>query len=117
MASNYLTTLIHTVENIYMSLGMTREDAVKAFWPLVKGTLKNIETSGTVSALTGPVARGDVGTIRKHLHSLHDKLPDYLQAYCAMGILTVDLGVEKKTLPDEEAETIKKLFRGGLKNE
>ncbi len=38
MASNYLTTLIHTVENIYISLGMTRADAVKAFWPLVKGT-------------------------------------------------------------------------------
>lgn len=111
MASNYLTTLIHTVENIYISLGMTQHDAVRAFWPLVMGTLKNIEISGTVSALTGPVARGDIGTIRKHLQSLHDKLPDYLDAYCAMGILAADIGVKKKTLPDEEAKKIKILLR------
>ncbi len=70
-----------------------------------------------MSALTGPVARGDIGTIRKHLRSLHEKLPHYLQTYCAMGILTTDLGVEKKTLPDEEAAAIKKLLRGELKNE
>jgi len=69
---------------------------------------------GTVSALTGPVARGDIGTIRKHLQALHDKLPLYLQAYCAMGILAADIGIEKKTLSKEEAETIKKLLRGGL---
>jgi predicted short-subunit dehydrogenase-like oxidoreductase (DUF2520 family) len=117
MASNYLTTLIHTVEEIYMSLGLTQDAAIKAFWPLVKGTLKNIEMKGTVSALTGPVARGDIGTIRKHLKALHDKLPAYLQAYCAMGIIAADLGLEKKTLSEEDVETIKKLLRGGSGNE
>ena len=114
MASNYLTVLMHTVEEIYLSLGLSRDDAIQAFWPLVRGTLKNIEMKGTVSALTGPVARGDIGTIRKHLQALHDKLPLYLQAYCAMGILAADIGIEKKTLSKEEAETIKKLLRGGL---
>lgn len=117
MASNYLTTLIHTVQEIYMSLGLTRDAAIQAFWPLVRGTIKNIEMKGTVSALTGPVARGDIGTISKHLQTLHDKLPIYLPAYCSMGILAADIGVKKKTLSEEEAETIKKLFRGGFRNE
>jgi len=114
MASNYLTALMHTVEEIYLSLGLSHDDAIQAFWPLVRGTLKNIEMKGTVSALTGPVARGDIGTIRKHLQAFRDKLPLYLQAYCAMGILTADIGIEKKTLSKEEAETIKKMLRGGL---
>jgi hypothetical protein len=48
------------------------------------------------------------------LQALHDKLPLYLQAYCAMGILAADIGIEKKTLSKEQAETIKKLLRGGL---
>ncbi len=117
MASNYLTALMHTVEEIYVSLGMPRDAAIRAFWPLVRGTFKNIEMKGTVSALTGPVARGDIGTIRKHLEALHEKLPRYLQAYCAMGILAVDIGVEKKTLSEEDAETIIKLLKGGLGNE
>jgi predicted short-subunit dehydrogenase-like oxidoreductase (DUF2520 family) len=117
MASNYLTTLLHTVEDIYQFLGLSQESAVQAFWPLVRGTLNNIEMKGTVSALTGPVSRGDIGTIRKHLQAFQEKLPAYLQAYCVMGILAADLGLKKKTLSEEDAETIKTLLRGGSKNE
>ena len=76
LASNYLTTLLHNVEEIYQSLGMERQDALTAFWPLVRGTLNNIETKGTVQALTGPISRGDVGTVEKHLNAFREKLPD-----------------------------------------
>lgn len=117
MASNYLTTLLSAVEDIYQFLGLSQEVAVQAFWPLVRGTLRNIEMKGTVSALTGPVSRGDIGTIRKHLQAFQDKLPTYLHAYCVMGILAADLGLKKKTLSEEDAEAIKKLLRGGLENE
>jgi predicted short-subunit dehydrogenase-like oxidoreductase (DUF2520 family) len=117
MASNYLTTLMHSVEEIYMSLGLSRDDAIRAFWPLVIGTLKNIEMKGTVASLTGPVARGDIGTIKKHLGAFREKLPRYLQSYCIMGILAADIGVKKKTLSKEDAENIIKLLRGGLANE
>ena len=117
IASNYLTTLIHTVEEIYISLGLTRETARRAFWPLIKGTLSNIEQNGSITALTGPVVRGDMGTIRQHLLALDDTFHTYLQAYCSMGILAADMGLAKKTLSEEEAETIKKLFKKELKNE
>ena len=111
IASNYLTTLIHMVEEIYQSLGLSREDAIRAIWPLVMGTIGNIESKGTVQALTGPVARGDAGTIRKHAEALRQKLPDLLQAYSALGILTADLGLKKKTLSPETARLIKELLK------
>ena len=117
MASNYLVTLMHTVEAIYSSLGLTGEEAIQAFWPLVKGTIKNIETKGTILSLTGPISRGDVGTIEKHLQALREKLPAFLPAYCAMGILTVDLGLAKRTLSADKAEIIKKLLEGGREDE
>ncbi len=110
MASNYLTTLIHMVEEIYQSLGLNREDTIRAIWPLVMGTIANIKTKGTVQALTGPVARGDAGTIRKHTEVLRQKLPALLQAYSALGILTCDLGLKKKTLSLETARIIKELL-------
>ncbi|MGA3208875.1 MAG: DUF2520 domain-containing protein [Syntrophales bacterium] len=111
IASNYLTTLIHMVEEIYQSLGLNRDDAIRAIWPLVMGTIGNIESKGTVQALTGPVARGDAGTIRKHAEALRQKLPDLWPAYSALGVLTADLGLKKKTLSPETARLIKELLK------
>ena len=111
IASNYLTTLMHIVEQIYLHLGLDRDEAVRAFWPLVRGTLKNIESRGTIQALTGPIARGDAGTIEKHLSAFHAKLPDFLQTYCALGLVTTDLG-EKKGLPEDKAGQIRKILKG-----
>ncbi|PJC75408.1 MAG: DUF2520 domain-containing protein [Syntrophobacterales bacterium CG_4_8_14_3_um_filter_49_14] len=117
MASNYLVTMMHTVEGIYTSLGLTGEEAIHAFWPLVSGTIKNIETKGTILSLTGPISRGDVGTIKKHLQAFREKLPAFLPAYCAMGVLTTDLGLKKKTLSADRAGIIKKLLGGGREDE
>lgn len=114
IASNYLTTLIHMVEVMYESLGLSHEDALHAFWPLVKGTIRNIEEKGTIQALTGPIARGDIGTLKKHIEALHLKLPNLLRAYSILGILTTDLGLEKKTLSPQGAEHMRKLLEGGL---
>lgn len=113
MASNYLATLIHTVEEIYLSLGLNRDEAMRTFWPLVSGTLKNIETSGSIQALTGPISRGDAGTIEQHIRVFREKLPAYLPVYCAMGLLTVDLAMKKRSLSPERAEIIKKILKGG----
>jgi predicted short-subunit dehydrogenase-like oxidoreductase (DUF2520 family) len=117
MASNYLTTLMHMVEKTYQTLGLTRDEAIRAFWPLVKGTLVNVESNGTVGALTGPIARGDSGTIEKHLQAFRTSLPDLLAPYCILGLMTVEIALEKKTLSPDRAETIKKLLKGGSRDE
>lgn len=113
MASNYLVTLIRQVETVYESIGMDREAAIKAFWPLIGGTLRNIETMGTVQALTGPVARGDAGTIDKHFQAFREKLPQLLETYCTLGKQTVELAREKGSLSPEQAERLHSIFSGG----
>lgn len=112
LASNYLTTLLHTVETIYQSLGMAPADAIKAFWPLVSGTIRNIESKGTVQSLTGPIARGDACTVASHLATLRDRFPGLLPLYCAMGNETVALGLEKKSLAQDKAKIILELLEG-----
>jgi predicted short-subunit dehydrogenase-like oxidoreductase (DUF2520 family) len=113
IASNYLTTLLYIVEEIYLSLGLTSEEAIRAFWPLVRGTLKNIESRGSVQALTGPIARGDIGTVEKHILAFQEKLPEFLHAYQALGMVTTELGLKKRSLTDEKANMIKKHLKGG----
>ena len=117
MASNYLVTLMNMVVEVYMALGLKHDEAMKAFWPLVRGTIKNIENRGTVQSLTGPISRGDIGTVEKHLQAFQTKLPEFLNLYRELGIFTVDIGHRKKTLSDERAKEIKLLLSGGLKDE
>lgn len=113
LASNYLTTLMHTVEQIYLSLGIGEKEALHAFWPLVQGTLTNIETNGAVQALTGPIARGDGETIGKHLTAIQERLPQLLPLYCTLGLQTVELGLAKQTLTPAKAAIIVNLLKGG----
>lgn len=112
IASNYLTALIHTVLEIYQSFGLEAKDALSAIWPLIGGTLRNIESAGTISALTGPIARGDIGTIKNHLDAFQNKFPNLIPLYCEIGLITVEMGKAKKSLSDKKAEAIKELLKG-----
>jgi len=117
MASNYFVTLMDIVVDVYQTLGLKRNEAIQAFWPLVKGTVINIENHGTVEALTGPIARGDIGTVEKHLQAFKTRLPELLPIYQQLGALTVDIGHRKKTVSDERTQELKLQLSGGLKDE
>ena len=68
--SNYLVALMKTSADLWQSFGIPQEEAVKALLPLLKGTVRNIERVGIPGCLTGPIARGDVETVRKHVGAL-----------------------------------------------
>ena len=112
VASNYLVSLMSVVESISLSIGISAKDARKAYLPLVYGSLKNIENQGSAGALTGPIARGDVGTVRKHLDAFSMNLPHYIAFYRELGKLTVKLAEQKGTLSSQKAENILSLFKG-----
>jgi predicted short-subunit dehydrogenase-like oxidoreductase (DUF2520 family) len=114
MASNYLVTLMVLVEEIYGRMGLSREDAIRAFWPLVQGTIANIETKGTIPSLTGPIARGDGGTVRKHVDGFRARFPELLKIYCEMGLFTVDVAARKGVLTDEQLAEIRRILKGGM---
>lgn len=112
MASNYLVTLINLVEEMYRYLGMEGDEAIRSFWPLVKGTLRNIEGRGIAKSLTGPIARGDIGTIRGHLEILEERMPHILRLYRELGLFTVDIALTNNSLSEERAGEIQSLLKG-----
>lgn len=116
IASNYVTTLLSHVEEICLSLGLSGEAGLSAFMPLVRGTLANIENRGSAMALTGPIVRGDTGTILKHLHAFRKHLPHLLNAYGQLGLLTVEMAVLNERLSPEKGQEIRNIFEeGGIK--
>ena len=105
IASNYLVTLMDIAASLWSHLGLTREEGLRALLPLVRGTLTNLERIGLPTALTGPIARGDIGTLKKHLAALGDCDENLRLLYRTVGTRTVDLAVRKGTLtPDVAAE-------------
>ncbi len=113
VTSNYLAALLRFAQEIYLSIGISQEVSLKAIWPLVEGTLKNIKQKGTSQALTGPIARGDLGTIEKHLSALKSKLPEALNLYEKLGNYTVEVALEKGSIDEKQADKIKQLLDKG----
>ena len=72
--------------------GINPDDGFQAMLPLIEGTLSNILRMGTAKALTGPIIRGDSGTIRRHLQALKKpELKDIESLYRQMGLHTLKL--------------------------
>ena len=111
-ASNYLVSLMNVVESIYQAIGLNEKDAKKAYLPLVYGSLKNIENSGSIHSLTGPIARGDFGTIKKHISAINNNLPQFSSLYSSLGLIAVKVAKQKGTLNNRQAKTMHTILKG-----
>ncbi|HON59225.1 MAG TPA: DUF2520 domain-containing protein [Smithella sp.] len=111
-ASNYLVALMNTVESIYQSIGIPAKDAQKAYLPLVYGSLSNIEHAGATFSLTGPIARGDLGTVKKHIASIRKTTPQFSALYRVLGLTTVKIAQKKGTLKNSDAKKMNAILKG-----
>jgi predicted short-subunit dehydrogenase-like oxidoreductase (DUF2520 family) len=103
---------MNTVESIYQAIGLNEKDAKKAYLPLVYGSLRNIENSGSIPSLTGPIARGDSGTIKKHISAINKNLPQYSSLYSSLGLIAVKVAQKKGTLNNRKAKEINAILKG-----
>jgi predicted short-subunit dehydrogenase-like oxidoreductase (DUF2520 family) len=106
VACNFLVTLVYLSYQLFETIGITPDDAAQALLPLIKGTVNNIEHLGPVKALTGPIARGDVGVIKGHLEAMKQLDPRFTDIYRTISRLTVEIGIKKGTLSPERGEEI-----------
>jgi predicted short-subunit dehydrogenase-like oxidoreductase (DUF2520 family) len=106
VACNFLVTLVYLSYQLFETIGITPDDAAQALLPLIKGTVNNIEHLGPVKALTGPIARGDVGVIKGHLEAMKKLDPRFIDIYRTISCLTVDIGIKKGILTPEQGKEI-----------
>jgi predicted short-subunit dehydrogenase-like oxidoreductase (DUF2520 family) len=106
IASNYLVVLARLATDLWREFGVDQAEATAALLPLFRGTLGNLDRVGLPRCLTGPIARGDVGTICQHLEALADRAPSILPAYRLLGSEAVPIAREKGTLDPDLAERL-----------
>jgi predicted short-subunit dehydrogenase-like oxidoreductase (DUF2520 family) len=107
LMSNYVVTLSKLASDLWLRFGWERPAAIKALAPLLRGAVTNIESLGVPAALTGPVARGDVETVRRHVEALFQAAPEVLPAYRALALETIPVALAKGDLTDEAANALR----------
>jgi predicted short-subunit dehydrogenase-like oxidoreductase (DUF2520 family) len=112
IACNGLVTLVKLAADLWQTFSIPTDQAVKALLPLLRGTIHNIETIGLPDCLTGPVARGDAGTIKKHLDTLQVKAPELLPFYKELALQMVPIASAKGTLVKKQARELELLLEG-----
>jgi predicted short-subunit dehydrogenase-like oxidoreductase (DUF2520 family) len=105
-ASNYLVTLVKMATDLWQTFSVPTDQATIALLPLIRGTLHNIETIGIPQCLTGPIARGDTGTVNKHLKALHEKAPALLFPYKELGLQTIPIALAKGKIDKKQASDL-----------
>ncbi|MGV1005270.1 MAG: Rossmann-like and DUF2520 domain-containing protein [Candidatus Nanopelagicales bacterium] len=108
IGSNYLVTLVAQTLELLVSAGVA--DPAPLVRPLLEATLENVLERGD-AALTGPVARGDAGTVAAHLRALTVAAPQARAAYIALARLTADRALATGMLPLEPAEALLDVLR------
>lgn len=109
MMSNYMVTLM---DEAFTALCGTGLDAA-CFAPLAQRTLANIFEKGTAAALTGPISRGDAGTLRRHM----DALGPQRGFYRDMGTYTAALAHRAGRLDDIQLANVMEGLTDGKNND
>jgi len=111
IACNYLVTLVKLATDLWQTFGIPRHQAIRALLPLIQGTVHNIDTVGIPQCLTGPIARGDTGTIKKHLGALQKAAPGLLSTYRELGWQTIPIALAKGRINQRQAEELKAILK------
>lgn len=109
MASNYLNTLLDAAVETAAIGNLDPDEAKKALMPLVKTTLRNVESQSFEEALSGPIKRGDLPTVGHHLDLLEEQ-PELLALYRILGQRAVKLAKKSQSLDHDTAQKIVNLL-------
>ena len=95
MGCGLLTTLIETTYGLWEIMGFSEKETRQAVLSLAKGTLRGIEQQQSGLVATGPITRGDVNTLRKHMEALAENMQEALYLYKQLGLRMLTLTLNK----------------------
>jgi len=112
-ASQFINVILREASAIWQSWGAQEDAAVAAMLPLVQGTLASIASAGLARGMPGPVSRGDIVSIEKHLASLASLDAPLQQLYREMCSRSIALGLEAGGVNAEQATRLRGMLGTG----
>ena len=107
LAAGGFVALLDAIAELGRVAGLDEAGALAVYGPLIEGTLGNARALGIRAALTGPVTRGDDGTLRAHLAALQAHAPSVVDLYRAAAEREIRLAEERGALTPAGAATLR----------
>ncbi len=101
LGCGHLAALIQAAAEVWQAMGFTQQEAIQALYPLCRTTLDAIAEAGVEAAVTGPVVRGDITTMRAHLEALFQDLPHLVPLYGALAAASLPLAAKRGAGPSQ----------------
>jgi predicted short-subunit dehydrogenase-like oxidoreductase (DUF2520 family) len=102
LAAGGLIALLDAIVDLGGSAGIDERGCLAIYGRLMEQTLANARVGGVASALTGPIVRGDAGTLEAHLLALREVAPDVLGIYRALARREVEIAEQRGALTPEQ---------------
>ena len=102
LASGGLVALLDAVVTLGAAAGLDERGALTIYGRLMEQTLANARANGVAAALTGPIVRGDLGTIEAHVAAVERLAPGVLEMYLAAARREVQIAEERGSLSPEQ---------------
>ncbi len=83
--SNYVVTLADVALRMFAKAGLPNEHVQRATMPLMESVIENLRERLPMEALTGPIKRGDADTVRMHIETISQLMPEALDLYMSLG--------------------------------
>ncbi len=117
LAAGGFVALLDAIAELGRVAGLDEAGSLAIYGPLIEGTLGNARALGIRAALTGPMTRGDVGTLRAHLATLQAYAPAVVDLYVAAARREVDLALARGALAPEDAAVMRRALESPLHGE
>jgi predicted short-subunit dehydrogenase-like oxidoreductase (DUF2520 family) len=114
LSAGGFVALLDAIAELGAVAGLDEAGSLAIYGPLIEGTLGNARALGIRTALTGPMTRGDTGTLAAHLDALAAHAPDVLPLYVAAAHREIDLALARGALAPETARTMRETLTAAV---
>jgi predicted short-subunit dehydrogenase-like oxidoreductase (DUF2520 family) len=114
LAAGGFVALLDAIAELGRVAGLDEAGSLAIYGPLIEGTLGNARALGIQAALTGPMTRGDLGTLRSHIETLQRHAPGVLGLYIAAARREVDLAEARGALRAGDASAMRAVLDAAL---
>src|SRR4051812_2071343 len=115
LAAGGFVALLDAIAVLGRVAGLDEAGSLAIYGPLIEGTLGNARALGIQAALTGPMTRGDIGTLEAHLGTLREHAPGVLDLYVAAAVREVEMAETRGALAPEVATKMREVLAAALR--
>lgn len=113
LAAGGFVALLDSIVELAAVTGLDESGSLSIYGRLIEQTLANARALGVARALTGPITRGDVGTLDGHIATLRRHAPDALPLYRALAEREIAIAEGRGVLAPDVANSLRRSLAAG----